>query len=57
MLYKESWYMELNLLESESLYLSSTINVQEYILTAVVPKDITSKDSNTVHIGTQDNRT
>lgn len=40
MLYKESRYMELNLLETKSLYLSSTINVQEYILAGGSSADI-----------------
>ncbi len=40
--YKGSRYMELNLLESKSLYLSSTINVQEYILAASEQKHINS---------------
>lgn len=42
MLYKESRHMELNLLESKSLYLSSTINVHEYILAVSVQEHIDS---------------
>lgn len=42
MRHKESRYMELNLLQSQSLYFSSTINVHEYILAASMPKHINS---------------